>query len=81
MPEAQRADKPCMIYLIDEQRAKIAPRYVDTGESAVKLKDLKEQLRDLTKGHVVGFFSSPSDLSEQIAIDITRVLSMVPTNR
>jgi hypothetical protein len=76
--EAQRTRKPCMIYLIDEKSAQVAPAHVDTGESAVKLRDLKQELRDLTKGHVVGFFSDASDLAMQIATDLIRVLIMVP---
>ena len=40
--EAQRLRLPTLVYIIDEDRQPILPIFVDTGEKAEKLRDLKE---------------------------------------
>ncbi len=68
--EARKSAIPCLIYLIDEDRAQINPKDVDVDVRALKLSDLKKELRDLTKGHVVGHFHSADHLATQLATDI-----------
>jgi hypothetical protein len=75
--EARRIGLPCMIYLIDENKPSIALRFVDRGTLAKKLEDLKSELRDLTKGHVVRYFSSPEDLRASIAVDVAMIPGMI----
>ena len=70
--EAQRIGLPSLIYLIDEERQPILPKFVDTGDGAAKLIALKDVLRS---SHVVSFFTSPEDLAAKITRDIPRVAS------
>ena len=67
--EAKRLGLPCLIYLI-ESHALVPGDYVETGDNALKLHDLKRDVADSTKGHVVGRFSTPADLATNLAIDI-----------
>jgi hypothetical protein len=66
--ESQRLSLPCLIYLIDESRHPVFPKYVDVGESGVKLKTLKEIV---SRSHLVSFFDSPDDLTKKFISDIT----------
>jgi Domain of unknown function (DUF4062) len=68
--EAQRIRLPSLIYLIDEDRQPILPRYVEFGEGAEKLRILKEVLR---KRHVISVFTTPEDLSAKVAHDLTEL--------
>lgn len=66
-----------MIYVIDENRARVAPAHIETGTAAVKLQDLKAELRDLTKGHIVRLFVSPDDLASQLSVDLIKAVQML----
>ena len=65
--EAQRLELPSLIYLLDEERQPVLPKYVDTGGSAEMLKDLKQRLR---KRHIVSPFTTPDDLAKRIVLDV-----------
>lgn len=66
---AQEKSQHTLIYLIDEDNARIAPKFVDTGESAVKLRDFKDLLR---KRHTIDTFLSSEDLAEKVERDLKR---------
>lgn len=68
--EAIRNDIPTLIYIIGED-CPVLPKFVDTGEKAVKLEEFKNILR--TK-HTVSFFSSPEDFSIKLTQDVLAVL-------
>jgi hypothetical protein len=72
--EAQRLGLPTLIYLIDEERQPIFPKYVDTGEKATKLEELKSELK---KRFTISFFTTPEDLSRRISQDLPEVLSKI----
>lgn len=65
--EAQRLSLPSLIYLIDEARHLVLPKDVEVGESATKLRSLKETVSAL---HVVSRFCSPEDLREKFLEDL-----------
>lgn len=65
--EAQRLSLPSLIYLIDESRHLVLPKDVEIGESATKLKALKEAV---AASHVVSLFSSPDDLKVKFLGDL-----------
>jgi Domain of unknown function (DUF4062)/Squalene-hopene cyclase C-terminal domain len=71
---------PCLIYLMDEKRALIAPSFMDTGAAADKLHDLKKELSSTSRGHMLGFFYSPEDLSSQLSADLIQGLNMLRGN-
>jgi hypothetical protein len=70
--EAQRIGLPSLIYLIDEERQPVLPKYVDIGEGAAKLQALKETLR---ARHVVSLFTSPEDLAAKVTRDVPQLAS------
>lgn len=72
--EAQRLSLPSLIYIIDEENQPILPKYVETGDGASKLRELKEQLR---KHHLISFFTSPEDLAAKILHDVPEVLRRI----
>ncbi len=57
------------LYLIDEEKAALAPIFVDRDENATKLSDFKELLR---KRHTVESFITPEDLSQKVERDLLR---------
>lgn len=69
--EAQKAELPTLIYFLDEENQPVLPKFVDTGEKATKLQELKAELK---KRFVVSFFTSPEDLSRRISQDLPEVL-------
>jgi hypothetical protein len=69
--EAQRLSLPTLVYIIDEERQPVLPIFVDTGEKAQLLRELKEELK---KKYQVSFFTTPEDLSKRIAQDLLSVL-------
>lgn len=69
--EAQRFHLRPLIYLIDEERQPVLPKHVDFGESAEKLKALKDLLK---KHHVVSFFTTPDDLAMRVTQDVARLI-------
>ena len=72
--EAQKLDLPTLIYLIDEERQPILPKLVDTGDKAVKLVELKQEIK---KRFTISFFTTPEDLSRKISQDLPEVLSRI----
>lgn len=65
--EAQRVRLPSLIYLLDEERQPVLPRYVETGVGAEKLVAFKASLRQC---HVVSLFTSPEDLAGRVTRDL-----------
>jgi hypothetical protein len=65
--EAQRLKLPSLIYLLDEERQPVLPKYVDTGGSAELLKHLKQKLKER---HIVSSFTTPDDLAKRIVLDV-----------
>ena len=61
-----------LIYLIDEEKSRIPPKFVDIGESASKLRDFKELLR---KKHTIETFLSPEDLGNKVESDLLRLFT------
>jgi hypothetical protein len=72
--EAQRLKLPSLIYIIDEDHQPILPKFVETGEGARKLQELKGML---TKRHVVSFFTTPEDLTGKILHDVPESLRRI----
>src|SRR6516162_8986907 len=72
--EAQRLRLPTLIYIIDEERQPVLPKFVDTGEKATKLYDLKEEIK---KHYQVSFFTTPNDLAKRVAQDLPSVLQRI----
>ncbi len=72
--EAQKLGLPSLIYIIDEDNQPILPKYVETGEGAKRLKELKGVL---TKRHVVSFFTTPDDLAAKILHDVPEALKRI----
>lgn len=70
--EAQRVRLPSLIYLVDEDRQPVLPRHIEFGDGAVKLRDLKEQLKVT---HVVSFFTTPDDLAAKVTRDLPTLAS------
>src|SRR5262249_40405517 len=62
---------PALIYLIDEQKQPVLPKFVETGEGALKLKALKDELK---KRYMVSFFTTPEDLAKRVAQDLPALL-------
>lgn len=75
--EARKRGLPCLIFIIDENRARVAPADVETGTAAVKLQQLKSEVRDLTKGHIVRSFTCPEDLASQLSVDLIKAFGML----
>lgn len=71
---AQQLRLPSLIYLIDEQKQPILPKFVDTGENAKKLSKLKE---DLKIRFTVSFFTTPDDLGRRISQDLPPILQHI----
>jgi hypothetical protein len=69
--EACKLKLPCLIYLIDEQKQPVLPKFVETGDSAERLKGLKEELK---KKFMVSFFTTPDDLAKRITQDLPPIL-------
>jgi hypothetical protein len=69
---AVQGELDILIYLIDEENAALAPKFVDTGDSARALADFKHLLR---KKHTIDVFASPQDLAEKVERDLLRIFS------
>src|SRR5438094_6822273 len=50
--EAQRANLPSLVYIIDDENQPLLPKYVETGPGAGRLQTLKAELK---KRHLVSF--------------------------
>jgi hypothetical protein len=72
--EAARLKLPALIYLIDEERQPVLPKFVETGEKAELLKTLKGELK---KKFTVSFFTTPEDLAKRVAQDLPPLLKNV----
>lgn len=70
--KARELGIPCLIYVIDEENALIAPKYVDRGELADKLDSFKNKLRS---EHVVKRFVSPDSLGEALQHDLPEAMN------
>lgn len=62
---------PCLIYIIDEERARIAPKDVEKGAAAELLDAFKNQLRS---SHIVKQFDSVETLGGALLHDIPQVI-------
>lgn len=62
---------PCLIYIIDEERARIAPKDVERGPASDLLDAFKNQLKS---AHVVKQFDSIEALGEALQHDIPNVI-------
>ena len=72
--EAQRLGLPTLIYLIDEENQPVLPKFVDIGENARKLADLKAELK---QRFTVSFFTTPEDLAKRIGQDLPPILKNI----
>ncbi|MCI0412451.1 DUF4062 domain-containing protein [bacterium] len=68
---AKALSKKILVYMMDEERHPVLPKYVDTGEAAVRLMNFKQEL---TASHVCKVFVSADNLAGQVAIDLIRLL-------
>ena len=68
--EAQRIGLPSLIYILDEDRQPVLPRFVEFGDGAEKLRAFKQTLRDR---HVVSLFTTPDDLSAKVTRDLPQL--------
>lgn len=69
---AYELEKEILIYLVDEQNALFAIRYIDQDEKRQKLEALKGLLRER---HTVESFSTVDDLKEKLNRDLKRLLT------
>jgi hypothetical protein len=69
--EAYRERKTILIYLLDEQNHPVLPKFVDRGEDAVRLAELRELLK---ARHTCSLFSSPQDLAVNVGVDLIHQL-------
>lgn len=69
--EAQRLGIPALIYLLDEDRHPVFPRFVDRGDAGEKVAALRAELK---RRFLVGFFTGPDDLARQVAQDLSSLL-------
>lgn len=72
--EAQRLELPSLLYIIDEQNQPVLPKFVDTGDKAKLLQDLKDELK---RKYVVSFFTTPEDLAKRVTQDLPPVLGQI----
>lgn len=59
------------MYLINEEKAAVAPKFVDKYDSAKKLEEFKEQVK---KEKTVSFFISPEDLKNLVERDVKHLI-------
>ncbi len=74
--EAQRNQLPSLIYLIDTENQAVLPKHVELGEGAERLAKFKAEL---SKRHVVSFFTSEQDLASKVLHDLPPVLEELGT--
>jgi hypothetical protein len=72
--EACKLGLPCLIYLIDEEKQAVLPKFVETGIGAEYLKKLKDEIK---KKWTVNFFTTPDDLAKKIAQDLPPILIQI----
>lgn len=76
--EASQIGLPMLIYLLDEEKQPVLPKYVDTGQSAKLLQELKNELK---KKYTVSFFTTPDDLSRRVSQDLPPVLELIRVSK
>jgi len=69
---ASQYGKDILVYLIDEEQAKIPPSLIDFGENHERLTSFKKTLR---RRHTVSTYYSPEDLAKQLRRDFQRLLT------
>ena len=69
--EACRLKLPSLIYIIDEEKQPVLPKFVETGPNAERLQALKAELK---KKYVVSFFTTPDDLAKRVTQDLPPLL-------
>lgn len=74
--EAQKAKLPSLIYLIDEEKQRVLPKYVDIGEAGQRLQKLKVELK---KRHKLECFTGPDNLAAKLYHDVPRLLKRMST--
>lgn len=74
--EAQKLRLPSLIYLLDEERQPVLPKYIEFGEPAEKLQAFKRMLKSC---HVVSFFTSPEDLAVRVSQDLPGLIERAGT--
>jgi hypothetical protein len=72
--EASRLKLPALIYLIDEEKQPVLPKFVETGDKAERLKALKAELK---KKFMVSFFTTPEDLARRVTQDLPPLLQNI----
>ena len=72
--EELRFEPPSLIYLIDEQNQPVLPKFVDTGDKAKLLQELKDELK---RKYMVSFFTTPEDLAKRITQDSPPILEQI----
>jgi len=72
--EAQRLKLPSLIYIIDEDKQPILVKDIETGNNAITLANLKEELK---KKFTVSFFTTPEDLATKISQDLPPILRKI----
>ncbi|MBI4234470.1 MAG: DUF4062 domain-containing protein [Chloroflexi bacterium] len=68
--KALEEKKQILVYLIDEEGARVAPRFVDKGREAELLSALKEEVG---KRHTIDYFQSPEQLASSVKRDLLRL--------
>lgn len=74
---AQGLSKEILIYLIDEENARVPVKFIDRGVNLEKLEAFKRTLRDR---HTVDTFISENDLVEKLRRDLKRHLDLSNAN-
>ncbi len=74
---AQGLSKETLIYLIDEENARVPVKFIDRGVNLEKLEAFKRTLRDR---HTVDTFVSEEDLVEKLRRDLKRHLDLSNAN-
>lgn len=69
--EAQRLRLPSLIYLLNEERQPVLPKYIEFGEPGEKLREFKQTLK---ASHVVSFFTTPEDLAVRVSQDLPTLI-------
>jgi len=75
--EAVAHKKKILIYLIDEETHPVLPKYVDTGDNAIRLSKFKELL---LSNHLCPRFSSADNLAGQVGIDLIKLFEDIGEN-
>lgn len=72
---AAERSKEILIYLVDEENARVPVKFIDNGEAREKLESFKRTLRDR---HTVDTFVDEGDLAKKIERDLRDSLGAAP---